>query len=263
MAEKEILQSSIKQNYTSYGKTKAMHLKKCPACKRKSLSYDDEYIFCNSCPIYRKPLNIIQKPLAWASHRYWWWRIPIFVWFISMLIDNLRNSSYALHRLGNPFSALDLGIHELGHLLFSPFGTFVHILGGSLFQCIFPLLWLIGFIQKKWYFAASLCLCWFGLNLFDVATYAADARSREIPLSVGLSVFAIDPTDTDAAYDQAHDWYQLLSQTNNLDSDLAIAHGLRVAATIVFLIGLTLAAILLIQMFVSSVRRLSNKDKKL
>ena len=237
--------------------------KKCPACKQKTLSYDDEYIFCTSCPIYRNQLNIFQKPLAWAGKRSWWWRLPIFAWFIALLVGNLHNSSYAISRLSNPLSALDLGIHELGHKLFSPFGEFMHILGGSFFQCLFPLLWLIGFLQKKYYFAASLCLCWLGLNLFDVATYVADARARLLPLSVGLGVLGIDPSDADAAYDHAHDWYQLLSRTHHLNSDLTIAHGLRVTATVVFLSGLALAAILLIQMLVSSIQRLSKTNKKL
>ncbi len=237
--------------------------KKCPACKQKTLSYDNEYVFCTSCSIYKKPLKITQKPLAWANKRYWWWRLPIFAWFIVMFIDNLHNLEFAFNRLGNPFSALDFGIHELGHIIFSPFSEFMHILGGSLFQCLFPLLWLIGFLQKKWYFAAAMCWCWLGLNLFDVAIYVADARARLLPLSIGLGIFGIDPTDTDAAYDHAHDWYQLLSRTNHLNSDLAIAHGLRIAASIVFIIGLTLGGILLLQMLISSIQRLSKSAKKL
>lgn len=237
--------------------------KKCPACKQKTLSYDDEYMFCQSCPIYRKPLNIFQKPLAWAGQRHWWWRVPIFAWFVVMLLDNLSNPSYASSRLSNPFSALDLGTHELGHMIFSPFGEFMRILGGSLFQCLFPLLWLIGFLQRKWYFAASLCLCWLGLSLFDVATYAADARSRSIPLTIGLGVLGVDPSNTDDVYDRAHDWYQILGRTHHLNSDLAIARGMRVTATVIFLTGLTIAAILLMQMFVSSIQRLSNRDKGL
>ncbi len=132
----------------------------------------------------------------------------------------------------------------------------MHIAGGSIFQCLVPLLALAGFLQKKWYFAASLCFCWLGLNLFDVATYAADARARLLPLSVGPGILGINPADTDAAYDRAHDWYQLLSRIDRLDSDLAIAQGLRVAATVVFIIGLTLASILLLQMILSSVKRL-------
>ncbi|HSW66237.1 MAG TPA: hypothetical protein VLI54_03815 [Bacillota bacterium] len=232
---------------------------KCPACKHASLSSDQEYIFCTNCPIYRKPLNLFQKPLAWATTRYWWWRLPILAWFASMLADNLHTGSFALNRLSNPFSAFDLGIHELGHILFTPFGEFMRIAGGSLFQCLFPLLWLAGFLQKKCYFAASLCFCWLGLNLFDVATYAADARARLLPLSGGPASIGVDPND-DAVYDHAHDWYQLLSRTHHLHADLAIAHGLRVAATIAFLIGLALAGTLLLQMVFSSVQRLSKKS---
>lgn len=234
-----------------------MFPKKCPACKHESLSHDTDYIFCTNCPIYRKPLNFPQKGLAWADTRQWWWRLPIFLWFISMFIDNLHKPAFALNRLDNPFSALNFGIHELGHKLFAPFGEFMHILGGSLFQCLFPLLWLIGCLQKKWYFAASLCWCWLGLNLFDVAMYAADARARLMPLSVGPGAFGIDPSEADAAYDHAHDWYQLLSRTDNLHADLAIAHGLRIAAIICFLIGLTLAGILLARMIMAFVRRAS------
>lgn len=230
--------------------------KKCPACKQKTLSYDDEYIFCTSCPIYRRPLNLFQKPLVWARGvRFWGWRIPILVWFISLLVQNLHQNSFALNRFGNPFSLLDFGMHELGHKIFSPFGEFMYIAGGSLFQCIFPLLWMIGFLQKKWYFAASLCLCWFGINLFDVATYVADARARLLSLSVGPGALGIDASDTDAAYDHAHDWYQLLSRTNHLNSDLAIAQGMRVVATIVFLSGLALGGFLIAQMLIGTIQR--------
>ena len=222
--------------------------KKCPACIQNTLSHDDDYIFCTNCPIYRNPLNFLQKPLVWASHEAWWWRLPIFAWFIALLIQNIRDSSFALSRLGNPFSALDFGIHELGHFLFSPFGDFMRILGGSLFQCLFPIFWLIGCIQRRWYFAASLSLCWLGLNLFDVATYAADAKARLLPLSIGLGVFGVDPNETDAVYDSSHDWYQLLTRTDHLDSALSIADGLRMAAAIIFVVGLLLAGILLWRM---------------
>lgn len=237
--------------------------KECPVCKQKALSYDSEYIFCTNCPIYRKPLRIDQKPLAWAGERYWWWRLPILAWFIVMLTDSLHHYAYAASRLSNPLSAFDLGIHELGHILFSPFGEFMHILGGSLFQCLFPLLWFAACLQKKWYFAASLCWCWLGFNLFDVATYVADARARSLPLAVGFGIFGIDPTDTEAAYDRGHDWYQLLSRTHHLNSDLAIAHGLRVAAVVVFLLGLLVGGILIVQMLVSSIQRLLKSKKNL
>lgn len=233
--------------------------KVCPACHKPTLTFNEEFIYCTSCPIYKKHLNWVQRPLAWAYRRQWWWRIPILGWFVSMLMDNLRTSSFALSRLSNPFSALDLGMHELGHILFSPFGEFMRIAGGSIFQCLFPIMWLLGFIQKRWYFAASMCLCWLGLNLFDVATYVADARARELPLAVGIGILGIDPSNSDAAYDHAHDWYQLLSRTNSLESDLVFARGLRIAATVIFVTGLLLGSILVLRMISGSIHRLSKK----
>lgn len=179
------------------------------------------------------------------------------MWFVVMLVQNLKNPIFAMNRLSNPFSALDFGMHELGHQIFSVFGEFMRIAGGSIFQCLFPLLWMIGFLQKRWYFAAAMCWCWLGLNLFDVATYAADARARLLPLSMGLGIFGIDLTDMDAVYDKGHDWYQLLLRTGHLEKDLLIAKGLRIAAVAMFVTGFILGGILLTQMVVGFVRRRS------
>lgn len=131
----------------------------------------------------------------------------------------------------------------------------MHILGGSLFQCLFPLLWMVGFYQKKWYFAAAMCWCWLGLNLFDVATYAADARARLLPLSVGPAGLGLDQDQADAVYDQAHDWYQILSRLGHLQSDLAVANGLRIAGTIAFVIGFVLGGLLLLGMLKGFLQR--------
>jgi hypothetical protein len=224
--------------------------KKCPACGHKSLIYDEDKAQCTDCDIYTKPLHFWQKPLEWATGRGWWWRLPIIIWFVVMLFQNWHDPMFAIARTSNPFSAFDLGIHELGHLLFSPFGVFMHILGGSLFQCLFPIMGIAGFWQIRWYFASMMCLPWLGLNLFDVATYAADAQARVLPLTTGFA--GLSEAGNDETYDRAHDWYQILSRTHHLDWDLAIAHILRVAAATVIILGLTLGTLLLIQMAISS-----------
>jgi hypothetical protein len=223
-----------------------MFSKTCPVCKHESLQYTGDTVICTNCHTYQKPLNFLQTVIQWTRGKWWWWRLPIIVWFAVMLKQNLGNHWFAINRTSNPFSALDLGIHELGHILFSPFGQFIYIAGGSLFQCLFPLMGVIGFIQKKWYFASAMCWCWFGLNLFDVATYADDARARLLPLVTGLG--GLGEQGSDEAYDRAHDWYQLLSRTNHLGSDHAIAHGLRVAAVISMLSGMALGVFLLLNM---------------
>jgi hypothetical protein len=170
-----------------------------------------------------------------------------------------KQPDYALNRLSNPLSALNFGIHELGHKIFIVFGEFWTILGGSVFQCLFPVICFLAFLKQKWYFAAAMCWCWLGLNLYDVAYYVADARSRNIPLSIGLAIFGVDPNNTDAAYDQAHDWYQILSRTNRLELDSVYANYLRTAGRIAFIIGLTLGLVLIIQMIISSIQKRFNK----
>lgn len=220
----------------------------CPICKQETIAHDETSAYCTSCLVFRQPLPWWPRQLAWASKRTPWGRLLLYFWFIVLLAQNLKDKSFALSRQTNPFSMLDFGIHELGHALFMFCGDFMHILGGSLFQCVFPLLWMIGFYQKKWYFAACMCWCWLGLNLFDVATYAADARARLLPLSIGPGALGLDDTQTDAVYDQAHDWYQILSRVGHLQSDLAIANGLRIAGAIAFIVGFIMGGILLYHM---------------
>lgn len=234
--------------------------KTCPVCNKKTLQYTDDLLFCDSCKAYQKPLNLFQKPLAWTAGKWWWWRVPIVIWFVVLLLQNLHDNSFALDRLGNPFSALDLGMHELGHIIFSPFGEFMYIAGGSLFQCIFPLLGVLGCLQKRWYFGFALCWCWLGLNFFDVATYAADARSRLIPLSTGLA--GLGEQGSNEAYDRAHDWYQLLSRTHHLESDQAIAHVLRIAGTTAMIFGISLGLFLIINMIVNTAQKRHQRTRE-
>lgn len=209
----------------------------CPVCQHNSLQYDTERVKCTVCKTYSKPLPWYLRPYIWARGKSWWWRLLILLWVLYTFWRYVHEPEYPIHRMANIVNAIDFGIHELGHLLFIPFGEFMTILGGSLFQTIFPLLWLGALFWKRWYFAASLCFIWVGLNLYDVAVYVADARTRTLP----LATFATD-------YDSAHDWYQLLSRLDRLSSDLAIAGQLRLVGAICVIIGTVLALSLLLTM---------------
>ncbi len=232
---------------------------RCPICKHKTLEYDQDSVSCTSCRVYNKPLGFLKRLVVWTDGKWWWWRAPILIWFGIMLFQNWHDPWFALNRTGNPFSALDFGMHELGHLIFQPFGEFMYIAGGSIFQCLFPIIGIFGFWQARRYFALAMCLPWLGLNLFDVAAYAADARARLLPLGgwAGLS-----EQGSNEAYDKAHDWYQLLSRTHHLQSDLAIAHGLRVAATVSMIIGIAIGSVLVGSMLLSTVKKYVNRQPK-
>ena len=123
---------------------------------------------------------------------------------------------------------IDLPIHETGHLVFMPFGETMHILGGSLFQILFPAIFVGYFVAvRRDRFAAAVCLVWVAQNFFDVAIYVADARAQELPLVGGGE----------------HDWFNLLDGWNVLEKDTLYAARLRAVGVMLLLaaawIGIT------------------------
>lgn len=101
----------------------------------------------------------------------------------------------------------NLIFHEAGHVLFMPFGQFMMILGGSLFQCALPFsLMLVFHFRENNTLWALFCLWWTGQNLTDVALYISDASTRYLPLIGGMS-------------EDAHDWGNLLAMMNILEYD--------------------------------------------
>jgi len=139
-------------------------------------------------------------------------------------------------------SDIDLAIHEFGHMLFMPFGipilggTMV-ILGGSLTQVMFPLIFVVYFLRKKEdgarrdVFAAMVCLWWSAINLLDVAIYCADSRAGQLVLLNGLTGQESD----------GHDWYNLLSGWGLLEQDTAIARWMRGIAGLACMASITAA----------------------
>jgi hypothetical protein len=224
--------------------------KTCPVCKSNDIRFKNGWLaVCGNCKAYREELSFDQRVSHWTLEKDWWWRVPILLWFLYMFGKSVHNPAYSGTRT-NPFSAFDLGIHELGHVIFSTSGQFMHILGGSLFQVLFPIIWLVALAQRKAYFAASMCLCWTGYNLYDVSVYAADARARLLPLTGGFGNIGLE--DSPENYDRSHDWYQILSRTHHLNSDLTIAYTFRLLGTFLFLLGLTIGAFLIVMMFINS-----------
>ncbi len=124
---------------------------------------------------------------------------------------------------GSLLAAVDLAIHETGHLVFGPFGEFVGFAGGTLFQLIMPLLFVGYFLRRSDGHAASVALWWVGQNCGHIAVYVADARVQELPLVGGGE----------------HDWAYLLGQLGLLAHDTQIAHAVRVAG---FLLVIAAAA---------------------
>jgi hypothetical protein len=91
-----------------------------------------------------------------------------------------------MHAYRPPFviSALDtinLFIHEAGHFFFRPFGMWIYVLAGSLFQILLPLALVIVTWQQK-PDQASWPAFWVGENCVNVSVYIKDAPHMQLKL---------------------------------------------------------------------------------
>ncbi len=110
----------------------------------------------------------------------------VFAYFGYLLWFLLTSNGPAAPGYHPPFvlwilDTINLFIHEAGHLFLRPFGMFIHIIGGSFFQCFIPLALLI----VTWRQNISQIVYpgfWLGENLVNVSVYIADAPFRKLKL---------------------------------------------------------------------------------
>lgn len=105
-----------------------------------------------------------------------------------------------------PLLALvDLGFHELGHLVAAPLPDLATALAGSVAQVAVPVSLAVYFlVRQRDLLAVSLCLAWAATSARNVAVYIADAPFQALPLIGGQ-----------------HDWAYMLA--GRLDATQAIA----------------------------------------
>ncbi len=103
----------------------------------------------------------------------------------------------------------NLVFHEAGHVLFSPFGRFMTVLGGSLSQVLVPVVLGVALFRGGDAFGASVCAWWAGQNLLDLAPYIADSRALQLVLLGGHT----------GAEVEGHDWEYLLTTLGWMQHD--------------------------------------------
>ncbi len=106
---------------------------------------------------------------------------------------------------------VDLGFHELGHMLSEPLPDALAAAMGSLVQVGVPVgLALYFFLSRRDLVATGLCLAWAATSATDVSVYIADAPFQRLPLIGGV-----------------HDWGYVLGP-EHLDA-LSAAHTIAAA----------------------------------
>lgn len=133
---------------------------------------------------------------------------------------------FVQHRRVPLLGGVDLGFHELGHMLTYPFPDVITAIMGSVFQVAVPL----GLGAYFWFrrgdlLGTGLCLAWAGASAVDVSVYIADAPFQRLQLIGGY-----------------HDWAFLLGPTafDNLDGAAEIAGAVKLLGALFVLAGIAL-----------------------
>lgn len=225
----------------------------CPACGIAYQKYQQRLEASQPLPASSQPLPSHEPVLKFVPNISWHARLKTQLMEIPERVDSLSFwgravtlCGLALWGLRFVVAGIDweviggsflhnviLPFHEFGHVLFSPFGRFMAILGGSLFQVMMPLgLMLVFIVKQRDNFAASVMLWWCGQSFIDLSPYIADAVYRTLPLVGGGG-------------EESHDWGNLLTMMNALEHTQAVARGSFVIGTLLMLIALTWGGFLL------------------
>ena len=178
-------------------------------------------------------LTSFEDAREWCRGRNWFVRLPFLLYFIYVLVRHLQDPDYT-----SVLGGINLGIHELGHFIFAFFGETLHVAGGTIFQLFVPIFGIGTFLRQRDYFGIAFAIGWLSTNLFEVATYAADASSMELPL---IAPFA-------GGEEVIHDWNFLLSAMNILQYDQTVGWIFKVLGIISMLVCFLLGGWVLWQM---------------
>lgn len=184
-------------------------------------------------------LGFFAEARAESAGKLWWVRAPLWIYFAVV---------FGRHVFGDGpyrslFDGINLGIHELGHVVFRPFGEFLHFAGGTILQLAAPIAAGVVFFRQRDFFAISVALCWLATNLWGISIYVGDARTLELHLvAPGMGVMPAGEGGI------LHDWNHLLGPLGLLPYDQLLAGLFRWSAVLSMLTGLGFGAWVLWQM---------------
>ena len=125
---------------------------------------------------------------------------------------------------------INLPFHEAGHVVFSPMGRFMQVLGGSLGQLLMPLVCLAALlIQNRDAFGAAVALWWLAESVMDLAPYINDARALDLVLLGGV---------TGKDVEDYHDWEHILRTLGWLQYDHVLAHAAYAFGSLLMILAL-------------------------
>ncbi len=167
----------------------------------------------------------------------WFLRLPIWLYLAYVGVEQfLYPVDYT-----SIFGAINLCIHEGGHLLCRAFPEAIHVAAGTGAQLLAPVIGMAILGKQRDWFGITFCLGWLSTNLISVGVYMADARARELPLVTAEGAGSSDAITT-------HDWAYLFGQTGLMGYDTTIGFFTRAAGSATMILALALGAWILVEM---------------
>lgn len=174
----------------------------------------------------------------------WWLRAPVLVWLAWILFRYWDAPSHQ-----TIWAGVDLALHEVGHVLWSPFGELMGVAGGTVTQLMAPCI--AGYMlyrQRDW-FGVAVATSWLGINCFEIVGYAADAVVRQIPLVSPVTAHPV------------HDWNYMLGELGLLQHTAVIARGWQVAGRLIMGTGVLFGAWILWVMATAAAERRARQKR--
>jgi len=125
---------------------------------------------------------------------------------------------------------VDLGFHELGHLLFSWSPGLAPALAGSIIQVLVPMGLALYFLSRRESYAAALICAWAATSAANISVYVADAPYQSLTLLGG----------------GRHDWAWILGSLGHVEWAPAVSSGIRWFGVGMAIIGFLIAVVPLI-----------------
>lgn len=215
-------------------------IRRCPKCDARFDPPRAEASECPQCGVWFHKLTelpaperdeieaLVSDPVAPPDRASDYGRVAallfVAVWGVRLAAMDYRDAEIN----GSFMHLIVLPIHEAGHVFFMPFGEFLMILGGSLFQVALPLGIGAAFLWRQHdSFGAAICLWWAGASLVDVAPYIWDSLHPQMILIGGHT-----------GEDGPHDWIYLLERFGALQHAHAWGVAVHHFGTLVMLAGL-------------------------
>jgi hypothetical protein len=120
-------------------------------------------------------------------------------------------------------------VHEMGHFVCQGLGTFIYVLGGSLFQWGFPLAITLGFLKRRDLYAVCVGLFLMGVSISE--SYVYMDSSFQMEKYPNLTFVSLGDGEG------VHDWQYLFGALKMYRSYTTVAMGMRVLGLLLIWMG--------------------------